>query len=259
MTDAGPTEYVIDRDWGPERERLDLLAQWQDPLTIARLEAIGVGQDWDCLEAGAGTGSVARWLRDRVGPTGSVVAADIDTRFLDDLPADVDVRRFDLRTDHFPSASFDLIHVRFVLAHLDDRVALLRKMRDWLRPGGWLLAEEPDCFPALASPNLTWRIFWEATNELRQIDMHTGRLLVPELRAAGYVDLDAEAAVGMVRGGDSSGRFFELTLQAMRPVFVEHRLMEGTVVDELVSGMRDPEFLELGSGRVAAWGRRPPT
>ena len=34
------------------------------------------------LEIGAGGGSIARWLAERVGPTGSVLATDIDPRFI---------------------------------------------------------------------------------------------------------------------------------------------------------------------------------
>lgn len=35
------------------------------------------------LDVGAGGGSISQWLCDRVGPEGSVVAVDADTRFLD--------------------------------------------------------------------------------------------------------------------------------------------------------------------------------
>ena len=43
---------------------------------------------WRCLEIGAGRGSMATWLAERVGPAGQVVATDIDTRYLErlDLP-----------------------------------------------------------------------------------------------------------------------------------------------------------------------------
>jgi ubiquinone/menaquinone biosynthesis C-methylase UbiE len=52
-----------------------------NPGTIRRMGNIGVTDGWICLEVGAGAGSIARWLARRVGPTGSVVATDLDTRF----------------------------------------------------------------------------------------------------------------------------------------------------------------------------------
>lgn len=256
MTTAEASEYMIDRDWGPERERLELLASWQDPFTVAHLESLGAGEGWVCLEVGAGTGTIARWLGERVGRSGSVVAADIDTRYLADLPENVRVLEFDLRTEEFPEASFDLIHARFVLAHLPDRAHVLRRLQRWLRPGGWLLAEEPEGFAALAAPNPLWRSFWEATSTLAQVDIGCGRLLAPELRSVGFVDLDADVAVGMVRGGAPSGRFWTLTIEAMRPL-LEDGLLPGAAIDELVTSLADPQFLELGPGCVAVWGRRP--
>jgi tRNA A58 N-methylase Trm61 len=51
-----------------ERERLAMLTQVADPISTRRLTELGVEPGWRCLEAGAGDGSVARWLADRVGP-----------------------------------------------------------------------------------------------------------------------------------------------------------------------------------------------
>jgi len=69
-----------------EDERLDLLEQLFDPGSRRRLEMARPG--WRCLVVGAGCGSMAAWLAQRVGPAGQVVATDIDCRYLDrlDLP-----------------------------------------------------------------------------------------------------------------------------------------------------------------------------
>ena len=43
-----------------------------DPSTIGYLTGVGVADGWACWELGAGGGSIASWLAERVGPTGSV-------------------------------------------------------------------------------------------------------------------------------------------------------------------------------------------
>jgi predicted O-methyltransferase YrrM len=53
-----------------------------DPATIRYLTGVGVADGWACWELGAGGGSVATWLAERVGPAGSVLATDIDVRFI---------------------------------------------------------------------------------------------------------------------------------------------------------------------------------
>ena len=40
---------------------------------------------WRCLEFGAGGGSIAAWLCDRVAPDGAVVATDLDTTVLEEV------------------------------------------------------------------------------------------------------------------------------------------------------------------------------
>ena len=93
-----------------------------------------------------------------------MIAFDIDTRFLDVLAGapGVEVRQGDVRTDDFASGTFDLIHTRLVLTHLPDRVAVMKRMVDWLAPGGWVLFEEADVAAALASPNPLWARHMEA-------------------------------------------------------------------------------------------------
>ena len=107
---------------------------------------------------GAGAGSIAAWLCQRVGATGHVLATDLDTRFLDALDAPtLEVRRHDITTDALPEGAFDLIHIRAVLEHLPPpaRAAALGRMVAALKPGGWLLAESGDYVswtPATALP-----------------------------------------------------------------------------------------------------------
>lgn len=85
-----------------EFERQKIQAAVYDPVTIRRLEVTGVTNGWRCLEAGAGIGSVAQWLSTRVGPTGKVVATDIELRFLGrkSVP-NLEVRQHDILKDEF--------------------------------------------------------------------------------------------------------------------------------------------------------------
>jgi SAM-dependent methyltransferase len=81
------SKYVFaDNSEERERERLRQFEAWGDRYTTHRLESIGIPAGWRCLDVGAGSGSVATLLAHRVGPSGTVVAADIDLRFLTNLP-----------------------------------------------------------------------------------------------------------------------------------------------------------------------------
>jgi 2-polyprenyl-3-methyl-5-hydroxy-6-metoxy-1,4-benzoquinol methylase len=114
------TDYGFDPSWDEERRRLALIEQCYDPMTIARLTELGVATGWSCADVGAGGGSVSRWLRDRVGPQGRVVAIDLDTRFFEDEPK-IEARRCDITTEELEQDAFDLVHCRLLLHHLRGR------------------------------------------------------------------------------------------------------------------------------------------
>jgi ubiquinone/menaquinone biosynthesis C-methylase UbiE len=81
------SRYLLAQAPAPEaeRQRLALLQEYYDPRTIARLENLGVAAGWRCIDVGAGGGSIAQRLAERVGPTGSVLAVDLDLRLLEPL------------------------------------------------------------------------------------------------------------------------------------------------------------------------------
>src|SRR5215472_18255525 len=74
--------YVFDNGWQHARERLSVLQAVFDPGTIRHLAHLNIQSGWNCLEVGAGAGSIAEWLCRTVGPRGRVLATDIDTRLL---------------------------------------------------------------------------------------------------------------------------------------------------------------------------------
>ncbi|MUM28957.1 class I SAM-dependent methyltransferase [Mycobacterium sp. CBMA295] len=139
--DEGGRYFAADYEATQERERLRRLESMSDQSTIRAMETVGVGPGWHCLEVGAGGGSVARWLGGRVGPTGRVVAADLDPRFLDGLPAlGIEVRRCDITRDEIEPDAYDLVHCRTMVLHMVDPPAVLSRMAAAVRPGGWLLS-----------------------------------------------------------------------------------------------------------------------
>jgi SAM-dependent methyltransferase len=255
-------DYVIPSDWGGEAERLRLLGEWRDPITLARMERLGLGPGWRCLEVGIGCGSTARAMAARVtgrGGGGRVTVADINPTFLAGLEGapGVDAVHFDVRVDDFPAGSFELIHTRLVLEHLPDRVAVMRRMVEWLAPGGWVLFEEPDTAQAVVSPNELWARHMEAYASDPGYDCQTGRRLPAEVGTLGLTDVDAEMDTAVVRSGTDLARWYAMTIDAVRPGLLSTGRVTGAELDELVDRLGRPGLLEPGLTFVAVWGRKP--
>jgi ubiquinone/menaquinone biosynthesis C-methylase UbiE len=146
------SQYVFtDAQQVRELERLQAIERVFDPESRARIHTTGITADWQCLEVGAGAGSITQWLAAIVGERGRVVAVDLDTRFVSSLRLpNVEVLQADIRHLPLENNSFDLVHARYVLIHIPDFQVALSRMVDLLKPGGWIVIEEPDFSAARA-------------------------------------------------------------------------------------------------------------
>ena len=138
-------KYIFDDASGePELQRLRLLESVFDEKTRMCLLSAGPLEGGSCLEVGAGAGSIAAWMSSAVGPKGKVVAVDSNSRFLRDLAPNVHIIEGDISRAPLPSEHFDLTHARYVLIHNEDARPVLSAMLRALKPGGYLVLEEPD-------------------------------------------------------------------------------------------------------------------
>jgi SAM-dependent methyltransferase len=250
-----------------EDERLTLLEQIFDPLSRRRRDMVQPG--WRCLEVGAGRGSMAVWLAEQVGPSGHVVATDIDVGYLEqlDLP-NLEVVQHDILEDSLEPldpGSFDLVCSRLMVFHLVGRQdTAITRMAQCLRPGGWLIEEDADwgtpgpvdpSHPLYQSFHRAWRNgdWWVA----RGYDPVFGRKLPALFERCGLAVIGHEACTEVVRGGSPWARWFAETLEVM------HTLGGGAASeiqqrehDQIVATFADPSVWVLRELLHACWGRR---
>jgi SAM-dependent methyltransferase len=259
------TGYVLDPAWHAERERLDGLTRLYDPGTLRLCERLGLGAGWHCLDAGAGTGSLALALAERVGPDGSVTALDADTRFLEPLASDVvSVVQCDVTTDPLPAGRFDLVHARLLLEHLPQRDDVLGALAAALRPGGWLLIEDLDWATALVvdPPSPAHTRVAEACLRLfsaHAYDPYYGRRLPRRLRALGLVETGTHAESIQVWADREHGLPpWELLADQLAPGLLAAGLIDQADLDAFHALWHDGETAVFAPLMVSSWGRRPP-
>jgi SAM-dependent methyltransferase len=250
------TAYAFPNAWELARRRLEVLQAAHDPTSIRHATSLGVGPGWDCLDAGAGGGSFARWLAGQVGDSGSVLAVDIDTRLLEELDAPgLEIHEMNLETGELPRSEFDFIHTRLLLLHLRRRDEVLGKLAAALRPGGVLLIEEDDVFSIKALAEGPYRDAWEAFLEVTDragVDPTWARDLPRRLTRLGLLDVDAEVDTQLFRGGSAAAQMWSLTwLQVREEAADQDALDRGRAV------LEEPARWFYGPAKVIAWGRRP--
>ncbi|MCE7001517.1 methyltransferase domain-containing protein [Kibdelosporangium philippinense] len=239
-----------------EQQRLALLEQVFDPISIRNLDRIGIQPSWSCLEVGAGAGSIARALASRAG---SVVVTDLTIELLTPLTSlGVTVLRHDVLVDDAPG-EFDFIHCRYVLEHLPARQRALERMVSWLKPGGTLLVEGGAPTPSLSSRTVVGRamsaglaIYGRGLGS----EPEWVRTLPQPLIAAGLVDCGAELCAPPVLGGTAMANWVSATMQLTDSRAVEAGLITWEELTEAHAAYRDPSFVDYTWLGIAAWGQK---
>lgn len=258
-TAAGARGYAFPNSWALACRRLALLEACHDPSSFRRAEALGVGRGWRCLDAGAGNGSFARWLAERVGLDGRVLAVDLDVRLLKRTSAPgIEVRQMNLVTDDLPRDAFDFVHTRLLLMHLPERNAVLRRLAAAVRPGGVLMVEEDDIHPLTVTATGAYWDAWKAFLAMARaagIDPDWARDLPERLDALGLVGVGAEIDSQLFRGRSVHAQLWSLTWLQARERIVAMGI-PGEMIDEGRVALEDPARWFHGPAKVIAWGRR---
>jgi SAM-dependent methyltransferase len=144
--------YVLDGN-DQDLRRLLTIAQQAAEMPRAAFRRIGVGEGWNAIECGCGPIGALAVMAEFVGPGDRIVGVDFSEPAVRQAQAVVsslglanvqvvegDVNDLDATLVGGP---FDLAYTRLFLMHQPDPVHTLRRIAGLLRPGGYLIAQEP--------------------------------------------------------------------------------------------------------------------
>ncbi|KAI0764647.1 S-adenosyl-L-methionine-dependent methyltransferase [Fomes fomentarius] len=148
MGDAKEGNYVFRQAEGvrEEIERLDALHKgvtefFQGGLSLA---------DWggfsptSILEIGSGSGAWAIDAATRY-PLARVVAIDLSPLPDRPLPPNLEFQRVNISEGYpFEDESFDVVHARLVMLHVNNGAEALRRAIKLVKPGGYIIVEDPN-------------------------------------------------------------------------------------------------------------------
>lgn len=263
--------YPIARRAG-EIERLERQSDALAADAAIMLERIGVAPGWRCIDLGCGPGGIAELLSARVGATGRVTGLDADAAFLDhararararDL-ANVDYVQGDAYRTELASASFDLVHTRFVASTAGEPERLLAEAIRLARRGGIVALQEPDidglnCYP----PHPAWRRLRQALDDVFRAVGANVRLaqdLYRMLRHAGLADVQYRPFLAGFRTGDAMAGYLPATVESVRATLIERRLIHADELDAALAACRahlaDPGTVWTYPIVAQVWGRK---
>jgi SAM-dependent methyltransferase len=254
-------EYTLPHGLVGEQQRLALMSALLDPLECACIDRLGVRPGWRCLELGSGNGSIAQALARRVGPTGHVVASDIDLTYIAKLQApNLEVRRIDILHDALEKSAYDFVVARALLHHLTPAQKALEHMVAALKPGGVLLSIEPDMLPCTVTEPDTMHAFWQGWlqwSAAAGIDYFIGRKIPAWLDAAGLKDVAGEGHTAYFNGGSSWAAYWTQTMHELAPALLGGKYITGKMLEEFDASYNDPHYWTGVITFIANWARKP--
>lgn len=241
------SRYIFDRNAEDrELERLRMIEAAVDDASIALLEASGITSGWHCLELGAGAGSLTEWMGARVGQKGRVLAIDKKAAYL---------RRFASPPYRVVEGDFltapvespmDLVHARYVLIHNRRDEAMLKKIRAIVRPGGYVVLEEPD-FTSARLLNQTGPEAHQRVNEAicrmftnAGLDPGFGLGLPRKAAEAGFDIVKVQAALHLCRGDAPIAKVMAESALVLRKEYTDTGVVTDQDIERYVAYARDP-------------------
>ncbi|NLU71061.1 class I SAM-dependent methyltransferase [Streptomyces sp. HNM0574] len=264
--ESEPDGYAFGGEVSGTARQLATIEELLDPYTLRTLDGLPLPRAAACWEAGAGAGSVARALAERVAPAGgTVLATDLDTGLLHGGPG-LTVRRHDITGDPVPESAYDLVHARLLLLHLPSRARVLDTLVRSLRPGGVLVLEEWDCTapprartaPGPGDAELAGRVVDGVLAVLRShgTSMTWAREAPEALRRAGLVRVASSVDTAVWTGGGAGCRLLRINARQLAAPLRRSGLTAGELrrYDRLT---RSPALTTTAYPLVTSTGVRP--
>jgi hypothetical protein len=166
-------------------------------------------------------------------------------------------------TEWTEPATYDIVYGRFILSHLADRVAIVRRMCEALRPGGVLILEDIDFTGASSYPiNAAYERYcqyYRAVIQKRGGDADLGRQLYELCIDAGLSEVEVRVVHPAHGGREPEKALMLSTLVNIGDAVVAEGIATAADVAETVAALtaftEDPRSV-IGLPRVfQVWGR----
>jgi len=258
--------YSFSNDDRAAADRHRFLAEIFDAETVTRLAGLGDLTGRRCLELGAGGGSIARWMVSQTGPTGLVLATDLNPRHIA-TDEGYEVRTHDLVTEPVPGGPWDVIHARLVLMHIPERHDILPRLAAALAPGGALVIEDIHTAPTdlvLDAPDTESESLFNSfqavmVKEILQAngtDPTWGPKIHKAMLDAGLVDVDTTISARSWPGGTAGALLSGANIRQVHGQLLASGFTEAQL-DNLHQLIADPRLVVRGNLMYSTVGRRP--
>ena len=253
-------------------QRLELLQRVYGADAERILATIGISQGDNVADFGCGTGATIPWFAKQVGPTGEVLGLDASAAQLaiakqNCIDAGLSNVRFvesDVYATGLPRDTFDAVHCRLLLCHLQRPVDAIQEMADVVRPGGVVVCFDLDLDGLFTMPQTDcYDQLRELYIERRQQDGldKTLSAKLPSLMIAAGLAAPEMAFIHPVYLRGEKKRLWEFTFAESAERTLAKKLIspsEFELLMEQVSAVAGDDNVAVAQARMpVCWARKP--
>jgi len=245
-------DYLMES--GDESTRLE--NKTLEAQTAQQMELIRLCEGMTVLDAGGGTGAVARTIARLIGPTGRVVLFDQSEerlrhgRTLAEGIENLSFVQGDLRDITLPPNHFDLVWSRFVFEYLQQPEPVLKQLARVAKPGGRVVVGDLDgngLFHFPIAPHISEQLESLQRALRGAFDPFVGRKLYNLFRRSGFTDIRTHVLPYHVYAGEADRgalenweqKFATIRKAAIRAFPTEDEY--DRFVGEFMAMLRDPD------------------
>lgn len=270
-----PSDYTEFVDLSDEARRLERQGHFFYRFTRRFFETAGIAPGMKVLDVGSGAGDDALLVAELVGQEGTVVGVDMNAHSLHIARqrvqaaglSNVSFLEGDIATVMLDD-DYDAVVGRFVLIYVQDKVALLRRLVEHLRPGGIVGFQEP-YFTLTGTALPPAPLFTQASNwnietfRRAELDTDIGLKLYRLFLDAGLPDAEMDLAIS-VGGGPHWAGYENIAdvARALLPLMLKLGVATAEAIDieTLESRLREEVVKQHGTGMgigfMSAWARK---
>lgn len=245
------SRYVLEGG-DDDLRRLLAVAELMGDMARGAFRRVGVQEGWRVLECGCGPIGALAVLAEMVGAAGEVVGIDFGEQAVHKARSVTGALGLDnvkvfVGDVHDTDAAqlgglFDLAYTRLFLMHQSDPLRTLSRISTLLRPGGWIVAQEPLRTPTPQSfaPLDALATYWELLHKLTERAGVPPRSVddLPRVARAAGLEVDPVAGFFRVMEPEVGFAIHAATLAAARDRATQSGIATEREIDDLLETLQ---------------------
>ena len=244
-------------------ERRKIRQDINDGYTTMFIREMNLKQGIDCLEIGAGLGSIAEFVSDIIGENGHIDVIDIKEENIREIEkrkkSNMSIYKLDIHDSFFDDKKYDFIHARFVFEHIPDAIDTLNNIiKNNLKVDGYIFIEDAVYNDISYTGSESFKKVIKSLANLTQkgnTDYSFGRNIKYIFEKNNLKDINATGITRSIYGDSEEATFWKKSILENKIKIKDEGILENDIKNA-IKDLEDKNQLFSGPMIMSAYGKK---